>query len=233
MPDPLNLVFDLDGTLIDSAPQIHAAANIVFGAKGLPAFSKETVRGFIGNGVGVLVSRLMAAQGLKDNTALHGELEENFIKIYEEAFDLTSLYPGVAEALNSLAAAGHPMGICTNKPEGPARAVLRHFDLDRHFKVVIGGDSLPLRKPDPAPLLAALHALPADTSLFVGDSEVDAETASAARVPLALYTQGYRTAAVETLGAKLIFDDFRALPGLVAHLDPRLPGSDHRDATAP
>jgi phosphoglycolate phosphatase len=100
--------------------------------------------------------------------------------------------------------------------------VLRHFRLDHLFPVVIGGDSLPVRKPDPAPLLAAVQGLRSVAAVFVGDSEVDAETARAAGLPLALYSEGYRAAPAETLGAKVIFDDFRALPGLVAHLGPRL-----------
>lgn len=219
---PAAVVFDLDGTLIDSAPEIHGVANKVFQDKGLQPFPFETVRAAIGNGVGVLVSRLLQSQGQEPSGQLHTELVARFVKIYEEAFDLTTLYPCVAEILTKLAKAGHPMGICTNKPEGPARAVLRHFGLDGHFQVVIGGDSLPTRKPDPAPLLAALKALNTDRALFVGDSEVDAETAHAAGMPLALFTKGYRSAPVESLGAKVIFDDFGALPGLVAHLGPRL-----------
>jgi phosphoglycolate phosphatase len=222
LADPVALVFDLDGTLIDSAPEIHAVANKVFQDKGLQPFPFATVREAIGNGVGVLVGRLLQAQGLEPAGSLHAGMVADFIRIYEEAFDLTSLYPGVAEALGTLGGMGCPMAVCTNKPEGPARAVLRHFDLDRHFRVVIGGDSLPTRKPDPAPLLAALRGLGTGQALFVGDSEVDAETARAAGVPLALYTEGYRKAPVESLGAKVIFDDFRALPGLVAHLGPRL-----------
>jgi phosphoglycolate phosphatase len=222
LAEPVAIVFDLDGTLIDSAPEIHAVANRVFTAKGLAPFPFATVRGAIGNGVGVLVGRLMQAQGLDATGPLHVDLAASFVKIYEEAFDLTTLYPGVAEALTDLDSAGHRLGICTNKPEGPARAVLRHFGLDGVFKVVIGGDTLPTRKPDPAPLHAALQPLGTGPTLFVGDSEVDAETARAADVPLALYTQGYRTAPVETLGAKLIFDNFHALPRLIAHLAPRL-----------
>lgn len=222
MADTLNLVFDLDGTLIDSAPQIHAAANIVFGTKGLPPFSPETVRGFIGNGVAVLVSRLMAHQSLQPDAALHANLVESFINIYEEDFDLTTLYPGVSTCLDDLATAGHRLGICTNKPEGPTRAVLRHFGLTTFFPVVIGGDTLSQRKPDPAPLLAALSAQGSGKALFIGDSEVDAETALAAGVPLALFTCGYRTKAADALGAKLIFDDHAALPGLISHLAPRL-----------
>ena len=222
MADTLNLVFDLDGTLIDSAPQIHAATNKVFGARGLPEFSQATVRGFIGNGVGVLVARLMAHQGLDADPALHADLVENFIRIYEEAFDLTTLYPRVSTTLVALAEAGHRLAICTNKPEGPARAVLRHFDLAPLFPVLIGGDTLPQRKPDPAPLHAALDRLGPGKALFIGDSEVDAETAAAAGVSLALFTGGYRRAAPDTLGARIIFDDHAALPGLVTHLAPRL-----------
>lgn len=222
MPEAANLVFDLDGTLIDSAPQIHATANIVFGNMGLPQISFEIVRGFIGNGVGVLVGQLMGFQGMDANAALQAELVVTFVNIYEEAFDLTTLYPSVSTALSQLAQAGHRLGICTNKPAGPARAVLRHFGLEDRFSVIVGGDTLPQQKPDPAPLRAALLALGPGKAIFIGDSEVDAQTAQAAGVPLALYSQGYRKAAAETLGAKLIFDDFAALPCLVGHLAPRL-----------
>jgi phosphoglycolate phosphatase len=216
------LIFDLDGTLIDSAPDIHAAANKVFGSKGLAPFPFETVRGFIGNGVGVLVSRLLSSRGLESEGALHREMVANFINIYEEAFDLTKVYPGVEEALTLLHADGYALGICTNKPLAPARAALRHFGLDGLFRVVIGGDSLPQRKPDPAPLRAALTALGRPKAIFVGDSEVDAETARRATVPFALFTEGYRKTAAEQLDAKLIFGDFAALPRLLAHLTPRL-----------
>jgi phosphoglycolate phosphatase len=222
LPDTLNLVFDLDGTLIDSAPQIHAAANIVFATKGLPPFSLETVRGFIGNGVGILVSRLMAHQGLKVEDSLHRNLVASFINIYEEAFDLTTLYPGVSTALPALLEDGHRLAICTNKPQGPTQAVLHHFGMTNLFSVVIGGDTLPQRKPDPAPLYAALHSLPDGKALFIGDSEVDAETSRAAGVPFALFTKGYRKAAPESLNAKLVFDDHAALPRLITHLAPRL-----------
>lgn len=145
-----------------------------------------------------------------------------FTSIYEEAFDLTTLYPGVSTALRDLSAAGHRLAICTNKPLAPTRAVLRHFGLLAHFPVVIGGDSLPQRKPDPAPLRAAFDALGPGKALFIGDSEVDAETAQAAEVPLGLYSRGYRKAPLRSLGARLIFDDHAALPGLIEDLAPQL-----------
>lgn len=222
MVEPIALVFDLDGTLIDSAPEIYAAANKVFSAKGLPPFAFETVKGFIGNGVGVLVARLLASVGQTDAGPLHAEMVGDFIRTYEEAHDLTTLYPGAAETLTQLHDAGHPMGICTNKPESPACAVLRHFRLEPFFRVVIGGDTFAERKPHPAPLREAFAALGSSRRVFVGDSEVDAETAHAARIPLALFTGGYRKAHANSLGARIIFDDHAALPRLIAHLAPRL-----------
>ncbi|MCU0827165.1 MAG: phosphoglycolate phosphatase [Tabrizicola sp.] len=222
MAERLNLVFDLDGTLIDSARQIEDSANKVFLANGLAAFPQGVVRGFIGNGVKTLVGRLMAYQGLSPDAALQTDIVRDFIRIYEEAFDLTTLYPSAADALMALSATGHRLAICTNKPEGPSRAILRHFGLAKLFPVVIGGDTLPQHKPDPAPLLAALGALGAGKALFVGDSEVDADTAHAAGIPLALFTGGYRKSEPDRLGAKLIFDDHAALPRLIAHLLPRL-----------
>lgn len=222
MTEELNLVFDLDGTLIDSVPQIHAAANILFGNKGIPPLSQATVRGFVGNGLGVLISRSMAHLGIDPDAALQAELMAGFIRIYEEAFDLTTLYPGVSTALADLSAVGHRLAICTNKPLGPTHAVLQHFDLARLFPVIIGGDSLPQRKPDPAPLWAALAALGAGKALFIGDSEVDAETARTANVPLALFSGGYRKTEAEALGARIIFDDHAALPRLIGDLVPHL-----------
>jgi phosphoglycolate phosphatase len=219
---PLALIFDLDGTLIDSAPDIHAAANAVFAARGYPGFAFDAVKGCIGNGVGVLVARLLAVQGLPQSGELHRDMVQDFVNIYEEAFELTNLYPNVGEALDHLATAGHPLAICTNKPARPAHAVLRHFGLDSRFATLIGGDSLEVRKPDPAPLRAAIAALGGGPALFVGDSEVDAETAHAAKVPLALFTEGYRKAEIASLNARVVFDDFGALPGLVAHLAPKL-----------
>jgi phosphoglycolate phosphatase len=220
--EPIGLIFDLDGTLIDSAPDIHATANKVFTAHGLQPFDFATVRGFIGNGVGVLVARLMAHQSVADTDDLQSRMVLEFISLYEEAVDKTSLYPNVRQALETLGSKGHRMAICTNKPAAPALSVLRHFDLAHHFEVIVGGDTLPQRKPDPAPLLLARARLGPARVLFVGDSEVDAETAHASGVPLALFTEGYRKSAVEELGAKAIFSDFDALPGLVSHLSNRL-----------
>jgi phosphoglycolate phosphatase len=212
------VIFDLDGTLVDSAPDIHAAVNRLLADVGEAALSAQTVKGFIGNGVPTLVARVLAACGHAPDPARHAEWQAGFLRHYEaDSATLTQLYPGVTEALSALLDEGHQLALCTNKPELPARHILRAFGLAGFFPVVIGGDSLPQRKPDPAPLLAAADGL-AGPVLFVGDSEVDAETALAAQVPFLLFTEGYRKAPVHGLPHAALFDRFSDLPAQVARL---------------
>ena len=211
------VIFDLDGTLIDSAPDIHATANAVLALEGLPPLDLAQIRSFVGNGVPVLVARVLAAQGLPESGAQHDRMTAEFIARYEAAVTLTTLYPGVTEALAALRAEGRAIGLCTNKPVAPTRSALAHFGLLDAFAVIVGGDSLPQRKPDPAPLRLALATL-GDRAVYVGDSEVDAATAEAAALPFALYTRGYRKTPVAELTHAEAFDDFAALPAIVARL---------------
>jgi len=209
------VIFDLDGTLIDSAPDIHAAANAVFADHG-HSFTRAEVQGFVGRGAPNLVARLAEARGLPATGPDFDALLARFLHVYEGAQALTTLYPGVRPALETLAARGMRLAICTNKPLAPTRAVLRHFGLEGLFPVVIGGDSLAVKKPDPAPLRAALAQAGGGQALFVGDSEVDAETAQAAGLPFLLFTEGYRKTPVAALPHDAAFADFAALPDLVA-----------------
>jgi phosphoglycolate phosphatase len=210
------IVFDLDGTLIDSAPDIHGIANAILSEEGLEPISLAQARDFIGNGASVFVQKMRAARSIPE--AEHPRLLAAFIGRYDDAVTLTVPYPGVEAALEALTAAGHRLGVCTNKPIRPCRAVLAHLRLDRHFGTVWGGDSLPVHKPDPAPLHAAFEALGDGSRLYVGDSDVDAATAQAARVPFLLFTEGYRKAPVSEMYHDLPFDDFAALPALVDRL---------------
>lgn len=214
----IGIVFDLDGTLIDSAPDIHRVANEVLALEGLAPITFAQARSFIGNGVGIFVERALAAQGLGTDGARHARMVAAFTERYEHAHDLTRLYPGAAEALAELAGMGHPLALCTNKPYRPTLAALDHFGLHDRFAVVIGGDSLPERKPHPAPLLETARRLGAPRVLFVGDSEIDAETAERAGIGFALFTEGYRKRPVEEIPHDLRFDDFAALPGIVARM---------------
>ena len=209
------LVFDLDGTLVDSAPDIRAAVNRMLAGEGMDPLDLAAIIGFVGNGMPKLVERVMAARGL--DPARHDELTQVTLDHYAAASSaLTRPYPGVPQALETLAAAGHRLALCTNKPEAPARAILSDLSLARHFPVVVGGDSLPVRKPDPAPALACVRALGGGAAAFVGDSEVDAETAAAAGLPFYLFTGGYRKAPVEALRHRASFSDFADLPDLIA-----------------
>lgn len=210
------VIFDLDGTLIDSVPDIHAEANRVLAEQGFAPLSLARVRSFIGNGVPYLVERLLEAVGEPADSPRHAAMVASFVAGYVTAVTQTQIYPGVIAALDALQAMGCKLGICTNKPVIPAHAVLKHLQLDGYFPTVIGGDSLATRKPDPAPLYAA--AMGAADVIYVGDSEIDAATAQNAGLPFLLYTEGYRKAPAKDLPHDALFSDFAALPGLVASL---------------
>ncbi|MGF1503182.1 MAG: phosphoglycolate phosphatase [Paracoccaceae bacterium] len=215
---PAVIVFDLDGTLVDSAPDIHRAAVAMLEGLGRAPVSLEQTVSFVGNGVGKLVERCLGATGgvPADGT---GPALAAFRLAYDRApAALTRPYPGVETALGTLAAAGHPLAVCTNKPEAPAREILAALGLAPRFRAVIGGDTTGVLKPDPAPLLAAIRAAGQGPALFVGDSETDAATAEAAAVPFALFTRGYRKSPVAAIRADAAFDDFARLPGLLAEI---------------
>lgn len=212
------LIFDLDGTLVDSAPDIAAAGNAVLAAEGLPPVPFAQARGFIGNGAAVFVQRMERAASATNDPARTPRMVRAFIERYEHAHGLTQPYDGVPETLRALAAAGHPMALCTNKPEIPARHLLAALGWSDLFPVLVGGDTVGILKPDPAPLLAAADRLGQDPAsiLFVGDSETDAETAARAAVPFALFTGGYRKTAVADLPHTVAFDHWSDLQRLLA-----------------
>jgi phosphoglycolate phosphatase len=210
------IVFDLDGTLIDSAPDIQGIANSLMKEEGHDPFTLAQARDIIGNGVAVFVQKMRAARGIPDSE--HERLLAEFVSRYHSATTLTETYPSVAAGLEMLAAAGHTLGVCTNKPIVATKAVLAHLSLDTYFDTVIGGDSLPVSKPDPAPLHAAFDALGTGPVIYVGDSDVDAETAVRAGVPFLLFTEGYRKVPVAELAHTYAFSHFDKLPALVETL---------------
>jgi phosphoglycolate phosphatase len=217
MPKPA-IIFDLDGTLIDSAPDIHAVANHVLGAEGLPPLPFDQVRSFIGNGVAVLVARCLAAHEKPATPEKVTELAETLSQRLEETVQRTTLYPGVKNALQDIHKAGYNLGICTNKPLAPTNAILRHFDLEDYFSVIVGGDSLAQRKPDPAPLILAQAKFGGGPIIFVGDSEIDAATAKAAGFPFWLYTEGYRKTEVQDIDYEWVFRNYIEFSGKVLGL---------------
>lgn len=214
------IVFDLDGTLIESAPDIHDAANKFLAALSIAPLSIETIIGFIGNGVPKLVERVMKEVGIEHTDAKHTELVAAFSDHYAvNPATLSYLNKGALSALEALRAAGHKMAVCTNKPYALTLQVLKCLEIDGYFDAVIGGDSLEVKKPDPAPLFKAMEMLGQDACIYVGDSEVDAQTAQNAKQPFFLFTDGYRKASVEDLNAQAVFDDFAELQGLIEKSD--------------
>lgn len=211
------VVFDLDGTLIDSAPDLHAAAVKLLASEGCSPLDLQTVRSFIGNGVPTLVERVIAASDLPDDPPNVTRLIARYLDFYNAASaDLTTVYPNVVTTLNRLRSDGHVLGVCTNKPEAPTRFILNAFNLTDLFSAIIGGDSTDQRKPDPTPLNRCFDDLGTTTQrLYVGDSEVDALTATAARVPFCLFTQGYRKSAIHDIAHTKAFSDFGALPDII------------------
>ncbi|MBF9030289.1 phosphoglycolate phosphatase [Rhodobacterales bacterium HKCCE3408] len=207
------IAFDLDGTLIDSLPDIMEIANALLAEEGRPPLSRPEAMSFVGNGAPAFIERMRAARELPDTG--QERLLATYLARYDGAVDLTRPYPHVEDAIDALAAAGHSLGLCTNKPLSPTRAVLAHLNLDRRFPVILAGDSLPERKPDPAPLHATLDRLGTGPRLYVGDSEVDAETAQRAGIPFLLFTGGYRKTPVDRIPHAAAFDDWSALPDLV------------------
>ena len=216
----MNIVFDLDGTLIDSAPDIQSVSASILEDLGEAPLTLAETRSFVGEGAAVFVRRMMEARELGTSTAKHTSLLQTFLSQYEFAVDKAVFYPGVLDTLTDLRAAGHRLGLCTNKPEKPTRAVLRHMGMETLFGVMIAGDMLQNRKPDPEMLLETIEILGDSPSLYVGDSEIDAETARRASVPFALFSGGYRKTPIEDLHWDWTFDDFEMLPGIAGEAAP-------------
>ncbi|MCC6007847.1 MAG: phosphoglycolate phosphatase [Rhodobacteraceae bacterium] len=212
------IVFDLDGTLVDTVPDIHACALDVLDGAGLPPVGLSQSRRFIGHGAAHFVDCLARHGRLAPGDPRRATMLARFLEIYPRATERSTLYPGVPEMLAALGQTGLRLALCTNKPEAPTRAVLAHFGLEASFAAVICGDTLPQRKPAPEPLLAALAGVGANQGLFIGDSEVDAECARAAGVPFVLCTEGYRSAEIAALPHRAAFSHHAALPHLLGSL---------------
>ncbi len=210
------IVFDLDGTLIDSAPDIGAALNVLMAEHGHAPFAPAEIRAMIGDGSTELVRRAFADKGDPLPAERLAETVERYIDIYAAHPASTDcLYPGVLETLDALAAAGVALGLCTNKPQRVLDGLLPALDLFRRFEAVCGGDTLAVRKPDPAPLLWVLKRMgqPIAGSLMVGDGQNDVLSARAAGMPVVLVTYGYARRPARELGADLVIDHFADLLG--------------------
>ena len=184
-------VFDLDGPLLDAAPDILVAANRQLARHGLAPLSLAEVIPMIGDGAKVLCDRAFAARGSAvPDGAVQGYATDPDL----ENGPLTRLFPGIVELLDELLAEGWRLAVCTNKPVVPARAVLAHFDVSEKFLAVGGGDSFPTRKPDPAHLLATMGLAGGGRAVMIGDHANDMLAARGAGIPAIFAGWGYGAA---------------------------------------
>lgn len=211
------VIFDLDGTLCDSAPDLKASANVLLRSLDHEPLSLDVIRSFIGNGVPKLVERVMKHSSIEFTEQRHRELTTAFEKIYAaNPVTHTVLYPGVRDALDMLQRRGYKMGVCTNKVHKITEMVLSGLKIDHFFEAVVGGDSLPTHKPDPAMLHDCAQQLGAENVWYVGDSEVDSETAVAANINFSLFTNGYRKSPAKDIPHTTRFSTFADLAGFLS-----------------
>ncbi len=192
---PRLVMFDLDGTLVDSVPDLAAAVDKTLLLLGKPAAGIEHVRDWVGNGARVLVRRALAGsqEHAQVDDALAEQALELFMQHYAESHALTQVYPGVMQTLDWLREQQVELAIVTNKPERFVAPLLDEKGLGGYFRWIVGGDTLPQQKPDPAALLHVMQLARVDAAqaLFVGDSRNDVRAAKAAGVSCVALSYGY------------------------------------------
>lgn len=214
MPLPETIVFDLDGTLVDTAPDLAAALNAVLVREGRKPVPLDDVRHMVGRGARYLIERAMAASGAPAAPEAVTDFVRHFIAHYDANIATTSRpFASAVSVARELTRRGHKLGICTNKPEALSLKLLGELQLRDLFPVVLGADSRPYNKPDPRHLFDVIEGLGGrpQSAVLIGDSETDVKTARAASVPVVLVSFGYTEVPVHQLGADFVIDHFDAL----------------------
>ena len=220
------IVFDLDGTLVDTAPDLIRETNHVLVDAGFEAVPPDFIRPFISFGTRRMIEEGVKHQGGALSEARHEAMFQDLIAFYTENMTVESVpFPGMVEALKALQARGHTIAICTNKLEGMAKQLMKELSLDHHFKTITGRDTFPVCKPDPEHLFGAIRYADGDPALsvMVGDSTTDYATAKAAGVPIIGVTFGYTDvpmAELECEGLISHYDDFLGVFDQVASKSP-------------
>lgn len=212
MDFPFDVVaFDLDGTLADTAPDLAASLNHALGALGRANIPPDSVRHLVGHGAKALLRKGLAVTG-EPSEALVEQGFPIFLDHYgANICSGTKPYPELDSALDALRARGVALAICTNKPEKLTHLLLEALGWANRFDAVVGGDTLPMKKPDPAPLHEALARAGGGRAAFVGDSIIDAEAARAAQLPFVAVSFGFSDRPVEALGADAVIDSYADL----------------------
>jgi phosphoglycolate phosphatase len=217
--DKKALVFDLDGTLVDSAPDIRNALNLLLGEEGRRSVGEDEGNSFIGKGILSLITQAFEATGMSIPKSEEDVYYGRYRQLYSDnMYTETVPYDGVMDCLGKWRDEGWKMAVCTNKAVGLTHPLLEHLGLARFFPVVIGGDSTKRRKPWSDPLDETLRLMGVDkaNALMIGDSINDIDCAKYAGVESVLVTYGYRTQSAESLGADAMIDHFTKLDELIA-----------------
>jgi len=215
------VIFDLDGTLIDSAPDLLDSLNHVLTSLSRRKVDLDEVQGMMGHGAVKLLEQGLILTGGEPEGTDHEALVKRFLDYYEAHItDRTRLYPGVVDTLTALAAEGRMLAICTNKMQHFTEKILDQLELTGFFQAVIGGGATSTAKPDPGHLKAVLDTLNcgAENAVMVGDSRNDSDAAKGLAMAVILVTFGYSREPVETLGADRLIDHFSELPAALAGL---------------
>jgi len=215
------IVFDLDGTLVDTAPDLIGVLNQILAEHRHAGLPLEAARTLVGRGARVMLSRGFAAAGEAIAPDRMDRLYEHFIGLYLPRIALLSRpFPGVVEAMDALAAEGARLAVCTNKPTGLSYALLDALSLTPRFAAVVGPDAAGFSKPDPRHFEATVGAAGGEIgrALMVGDSSADLEAAQAAGAPVVLVTFGYSDVPLADRGAETLIDDYAELPAAALRL---------------
>lgn len=212
------IVFDLDGTLVDSVPDIAGSLDQLMLEKGLEPIGVPLARKLIGHGVGNLVRSALTVRGIEPGPGNGQEDVDRFVAIYAgRVCQETRPYPHVEKTLIQLASAGWHMAVCTNKAERLAKLVVEDLGLSQYFQVVAGPETFGVIKPDPRHLTETVKAAGRyGPVIFVGDSEVDVQTAKAAEIPVIAMTYGYSKVLLDTLEPDALLDHFSDIPQAIA-----------------
>lgn len=218
LPAP-TIVFDLDGTLVDTAPDLIKTLNVVFASEGMPPVDYDTARNLIGGGAKAMLVRGIEAEGRAVEPAKLQKMFDDFIAYYaEHVADHSRPFPGLHDALDTLAARGCRFAVCTNKLEGLSRLLLDKLELTSRFEAICGQDTFAIQKPDPEILRRTVAAAGGSMqrAMMIGDSETDVRTARNAGIPVIAVDFGYSETPVAEFAPDRLISAFAELPEAVA-----------------
>ena len=215
------IAFDLDGTLVETAPDLVGALNVILIEQGMAPAPMTAVRQLVGHGLRGMLLRAFAMADRTISEDQIAQLRPRIVEVYRARIAQESRpFPGCLESLADLRARGALLAVCTNKPEALARLLLDELDMTGLFDAIVGGDTLPVQKPDPAPLLAAIAGAGGDPAraVLVGDASPDVGAAKAAGVPCVICTFGYNDLPPDELGGDVVISHFDALAGVITDI---------------